>query len=206
MHLYVHFSSFETQLWVVWYENWFPALSLPECVPDGCVHASSSVWLYNHDWWEQRARGCVHPNISIHLLLIQQRLWDTLLTSQWILGDFSCRDTEFKPCMYAIRNPILIISYALLFPFPFSFHSLSSYCFPSFPLLLHYSALPLGLSVLVTRQSSQKHSSNLICSWVQFTWHVWTCLCMVLRGLTSMDIGWRESDLLKVINTLLGPF
>lgn len=103
-----------------------------------CVHAFSSVWVLNHDGWqgeEQRARVCVHQD-TVHLhpspvnaAAAPLRLWDTLLTSQWILGDLSCGVTEFKPRMYAIHNSIFIVLLAFICS-SFYFHPLS------FPLFL----------------------------------------------------------------------
>lgn len=103
-----------------------------------CVHASGSVWVWNHDGWaaeEQRAGDCVHRRaVRLHpsplnaAAAAAPRLRDTMLTSQWILGDLSCQVAGFKPREDAIHNSILI-----LYPDPFI--SPFIYCFS----VLHYS-------------------------------------------------------------------
>lgn len=84
-----------------------------------CVHASGSVWVWNHDGWaaeEQRAGDCVHRRaVRLHpsplnaAAAAAPRLRDTMLTSQWILGDLSCQVAGFKPREDAIHNSILIL-------------------------------------------------------------------------------------------------
>lgn len=119
-----------------------------------CVHAYGSVWVWNHDGWrgeEQRAAGCVHQD-SVHLhpspvnaAAAALRLWDTLLMSQWILGDSSCRVAEFKPCMYAIHNSIFILPFAFIFCSFSSFLYLDHSC-----LLLSPSFIRSSLALLLS--------------------------------------------------------
>lgn len=124
-----------------------------------CVHAFSSVWVLNHDGWqgeEQRARVCVHRD-SVHLhpspvnaAAAPLRLWDTLLTSQWILGDLSCGVTEFKPRMYAIHNSIFI--------FLLAFICWSFYFRPSFPFIFPLFLLPcLTIIIFCVPSSASFH-------------------------------------------------
>lgn len=118
-----------------------------------CVHASSGVWVWNHDGWpgeEQRAWHGVHGH-SVHLhpspvnaAAAALRLWDTLLMSQWILGDLSCGVTEFRPWQNALHASILFfllafVSIPLLPPF-------MAFCF--FRLHSHF------LDLALTRQKS----------------------------------------------------
>lgn len=113
-----------------------------------CVHASGSVWVWNHDGWaaeEQRAGDCVrrravrlHPSPLNAAAAAAPRLRDTMLTSQWILGDLSCQVAGFKPREDAVHNSILIL---YLSSFYLALHLLLF----SFTLLLFPFCSPISL-------------------------------------------------------------
>lgn len=116
---------------------------------DVYVHA----WVWNHDRWcleEQRAWVRVHQD-SVHLhpspvnaAAAALTLWDTLLTSLWILGDLSCgvNRVQAPSCMPSTApswySPVFVLLYrswsltgsylCSTFPFPSLstlFHSFS---------------------------------------------------------------------------------
>lgn len=59
-------------------DNWSPAFSLPECVPDGCVYMHSAAyefWIMMDGRVKSKEHESVYARtryISIHLLLMQQ--------------------------------------------------------------------------------------------------------------------------------------
>lgn len=59
-------------------DNWFPAFSVPECVPDGCVYMRWAAYEFRimmDGWVKSKEHETVYattPYISIHLLLMQQ--------------------------------------------------------------------------------------------------------------------------------------
>lgn len=143
-----------------------------------CVHASGSVWVWNHDGWaaeEQRAGDCVHRRaVRLHpsplnaAAAAAPRLRDTMLTSQWILGDLSCQVAGFKPREDAIHNSILILYLSsfylalhlllfsftlLLFPFCSPISLFSPSCFSTCLYLLSaktFLYLPVGSLDVIT--------------------------------------------------------
>lgn len=90
-----------------------------------CVHVFSRRRLWNHDGWrgeEQRARDCVHQDSArlhpspANAAAAALRLWDALLTSQWILGDLSYRFSEFTPRMCAAHTHICVLMFIFYLP------------------------------------------------------------------------------------------
>lgn len=125
---------------------------------DVYVHA----WVWNHDGWcleEQRAWVRVHQD-SVHLhpspvnaAAAALTLWDTLLTSLWILGDLSCgvNRVQAPSCMPSTApswySPVFVLlyrSWSLTGSAPhFLFHPCPLYFTPS-----HVLSLPPGFIVI----------------------------------------------------------
>lgn len=124
-------------------DNWFPALSLPECIPDGCVYMHAAAYEFGtmmDGGVKSKEHETVYTGtlyISIHLLLMQQpQHWDSGTlgwrpNESWVI--FHVESQSSSPSCHTSLRPDFFIRFASVF------------CVLLFPSLLPSFALPFPL-------------------------------------------------------------
>lgn len=118
-------------------DNWSPAFSLPECVPDGCVYMHSAAyefWIMMDGRVKSKEHESVYTRtryISIHLLLMQQpHHWGsgTLCwhpNESWVIYHVESQSSSPACMPYTTPSSFFFISFyllVLLFPSLRSFY------------------------------------------------------------------------------------
>lgn len=160
--------------------NWFPAFSLPECVPDGCAYMRSAAYEFRimmDGGVKSKEHETVYTRtlyISIHLLLMQQpQHWGsgTLCwrpNESWVIYHVESQSSSPACMPYTTPSWCFYTCLASIFSSFLScflyFHSFFNH--PSFPFPPHLIFLPfpfflLHYSLLSLKAFSQ---SSLVCS------------------------------------------
>lgn len=131
-------------------DNWFPAFSLPECVPDGCVYMRWAAYEFRimmDGWMKSKEHETVYATtlyISIHLLLMQQpQHWGsgTLCwrpNESWVI--YHVESQSSSPASMPYTTPSWFF-YLLLFP-PLHSFIYTLHCFPFLHFFLHSHFFP----------------------------------------------------------------